>query len=207
MIHLYFGNGKGKTTAAVGLSLRYSGAAKPVVFSQFLKGGTTGELAHLERLEIPVFRQSKKMPFTFQMTDEQKAICAAEQKTIFDRASAEAVRRAPCLLVLDEIIDVLETGLLERAPVEDFLRQQKPAGEGVPSGGMAHEAAAGKAAAGKAEKAGRQKLGEGAALCEIVLTGHSAPDWLVQYADYVTEFKKIKHPYDEGTPARKGVEL
>lgn len=176
MIHLYFGNGKGKTTAAVGLSFRYSGAAKPVVFSQFLKGGSTGEIAQLERFEIPVFRQSKKMPFTFQMTDEQKSLCAAEQKSIFDSASAEAVRRTPCLFVLDEIIDALETGLLERAPVENFLRQQKPAGEG-------------------------------AAVCEIVLTGHSAPEWLLQYADYVTEFKKIKHPYDEGTPARRGVEF
>ncbi|MDR2491468.1 MAG: cob(I)yrinic acid a,c-diamide adenosyltransferase [Spirochaetaceae bacterium] len=175
MIHLYFGGGKGKTTAAVGLAVRYSGAAKPVVFSQFLKGGSTGELVQLERLEIPVFRQSKKMPFTFQMTAEQKTLCAAEQKAIFDKAAAEALRRAPCLLVLDEIIDVLEAGLLEQAPVEDFLRQQKPGGQ--------------------------------VAVCEMVLTGHSAPEWLVQYADYVTEFKKIKHPYDAGTPARKGVEF
>jgi cob(I)alamin adenosyltransferase len=115
------------------------------------------------------------MPFTFQMTAEQKELCAAEQKAIFNKASAAALLCTPCLLVMDEIIDVLVAGLLEQNPVEDFLYQQKHGPE--------------------------------AGLCEIVLTGHKAPQWLVEYADYVTEFKKIKHPYDTGTPARKGVEF
>lgn len=43
--------------------------------------------------------------------------------------------------------------------------------------------------------------------CEIVLTGRDAPIWLINRADYVSEIKKCKHPYDEGVQARVGIEF
>ena len=41
---------------------------------------------------------------------------------------------------------------------------------------------------------------------ELVLTGHSAPQWMTQKADYITEMKCVKHPYQSGLPAREGIE-
>ena len=54
MIHVYCGDGKGKTTAALGLILRHVGAGGRAVLAQFLKSAPTGELATLERLGVPV---------------------------------------------------------------------------------------------------------------------------------------------------------
>ena len=67
MKQLYYGNGKGKTTAALGLALRAAGMNVHIV--QFLKGSETGELHALERLEnITVSRPDKNYGFTFSMT-------------------------------------------------------------------------------------------------------------------------------------------
>ena len=50
LLHLYYGDGKGKTTAAMGLALRALGSGKKVVIVQFLKGGKSGEIPLLEQL-------------------------------------------------------------------------------------------------------------------------------------------------------------
>ncbi|MDR0539920.1 MAG: cob(I)yrinic acid a,c-diamide adenosyltransferase [Spirochaetaceae bacterium] len=180
MIHLYYGNGKGKTTAVCGLAVRFAAhvqagradSGAQVIFAQFLKGGVSGEVDSLRALGVRVVRQEKRYPFTFQMNQDEKTACAAEQARIFAAAAPKLPVAVPSLLVLDEIIDALETGMLERAPVELFLRAQGP------------------------ESA-----------LEIALTGHSAPDWLREYAAYITEFKKIRHPFDNGVKARAGIEF
>ena len=50
LIHLYCGDGKGKTSAAVGLAVRASGAGKRVIFTQFFKDGSSSEIESLKRL-------------------------------------------------------------------------------------------------------------------------------------------------------------
>ena len=73
LIHLYTGEGKGKTTAAVGLAVRAAGAGKRVMFLQFMKGRDTGELHALDQLPgIEILRSKKDFGFYFQMTEEQK---------------------------------------------------------------------------------------------------------------------------------------
>ena len=56
LLHLYYGDGKGKTTAAMGLALRAMGSGKRVVILQFLKGGKSGEVPLLEQLGAKVYR-------------------------------------------------------------------------------------------------------------------------------------------------------
>lgn len=75
LMHLYCGNGKGKTTAAVGLCIRAAGTGKRVLFSQFMKGQETGEVGILESVpNITVVRSKKEFPFYQNMTEEEK-IC------------------------------------------------------------------------------------------------------------------------------------
>lgn len=124
LIHLYWGEGKGKTTAAIGLALRALGAGRRVVIVQFLKGRQTGEIPLLEKLGAQVFRGKVGLKFSFQMGGEERA----ETKTL----QTENLRRAlelPCdLLVLDEACAAFEKDLVDR----ELLRQavlEKPAGQ------------------------------------------------------------------------------
>lgn len=73
LIHLYYGNGKGKTTAAMGLAVRALGCGRRVVIVQFLKGGATGELEPLQTLGATFYRGKAGQKFVFQMNEEEKA--------------------------------------------------------------------------------------------------------------------------------------
>ena len=73
LVHLYCGDGKGKTTAAIGLCVRAAGRGLRVLLVQFLKGNPTGELAILDKLEqVTVLRQTEQLGFTFRMNEQQK---------------------------------------------------------------------------------------------------------------------------------------
>jgi len=112
--HIYYGNGKGKTTAALGLAIRASGCGKKVVVILFLKDWKCGELASLALLpNVTVFYgKSAGSVFVRDMSDEQKA----ETKAIHDKNLADALdlqRNGKCdLLVLDEATDAYQLGVL-----------------------------------------------------------------------------------------------
>ncbi len=121
MIHLYCGDGKGKTTAAAGLALRACGNGQRVVFAQFLKGRETGEIAALKRLpEIIVLRGDFDTRFTFQMTAQERLqtaeLCSRLLSEAFQRAADEGAE----LLVLDEAVTACERGALP----SELLRKQ-----------------------------------------------------------------------------------
>lgn len=124
-IHLYTGCGKGKTTAAVGLTVRLIGRGGAVVFAQFLKGENSGERAVLAKLPgVDLLPVPGEIKFVFQMTSREKEACAQGAHGQFLRA-CEAAAHAD-LLVLDEILDAIETGMLAEDAVLDYLRH-KPA--------------------------------------------------------------------------------
>ena len=77
LLHLYYGDGKGKTTAAMGLALRAMGSGKRVVILQFLKGGKSGEVPLLEQLGAKVYRGKAGQKFVFQMNEAEKAAARA----------------------------------------------------------------------------------------------------------------------------------
>ena len=73
LLHLYYGDGKGKTTAAMGLALRMAGRGRPVVIAQFLKGADSGERPALARLpQVTLLPVPERVKFLFAMTEEER---------------------------------------------------------------------------------------------------------------------------------------
>lgn len=125
MIHIYEGNGKGKTTAAVGLSVRFAGNGGKVLFTQFLKRNDSGELAVLEQIEnICLLRCEKSFGFTFQMTPEERAEASAYYNTHLEKTLAEAVKSQTGLLVLDEVLDAYNSDMIKHPVLLNFLKEK-----------------------------------------------------------------------------------
>lgn len=162
MIHLITGDGKGKTSTAVGMSIRAAGHGWKVLFAQFLKDDRSGEINELRKLNITTLHAPKQFGFLYLMTELQKR----ETSKMCDEMVTQIIQSDADMIVLDEILHVLESGLIDRKRIESVLNKQ----------------------------------------CEIILTGASAPDWLIDKADYVSRFTKIKHPFDKGIEARIGIE-
>ena len=110
MRHLYWGNGKGKTTAAMGLALRALGHGRRVVIVQFLKDGTSGEIAPLRAAGAAVYA-CPNAKFTWLMDEADKA--AAREASA--RALGQALAEPFDLLVLDEACAALKSGILDEA--------------------------------------------------------------------------------------------
>lgn len=127
LIHLYHGEGKGKTTAAIGQAIRSAGAGMNVVFVQFLKGSDTSELSILNLIEnITVIRNSKDFGFLNTMSQEhKKELIHMHNSHIL--SAKELVYQNKCdILVLDEICAAYEYNVIDRALV-DTLIEKKPA--------------------------------------------------------------------------------
>lgn len=108
LVQIYYGDGKGKTTAAFGLAFRCAGWGRRVVIAQFLKSSPCGELTAAERFPtLTVLRSKGIHKFTFQMNDEEKAVVAENCRTLLRQAAELARAEEARLLVLDEVIDAL----------------------------------------------------------------------------------------------------
>lgn len=105
MIHVYHGDGKGKTTAAMGLALRMLAAGRRVVVVQFLKDGESGEARLLaEHFGVPVFAGKVSDKFTWSMTSEELAATCELHDGNLASALAEFEGAQEGLLVLDEAL-------------------------------------------------------------------------------------------------------
>ncbi len=165
LLHLYWGDGKGKTTAAMGLALRALGSGKRVVIVQFLKGGKSGEIPLLEQLGAKIYRGKAGQKFVFQMNDAEKAATRELQN-----ANLRAAQQEPAdLLILDEAGSAWELDMVDKELLKAVVLE-RPAEQ------------------------------------ECVLTAHGAPDWMLETADYSTEMKCHRHPYQKGIAAREGIE-
>lgn len=122
MIHVYHGDGKGKTTAAMGLALRMLAAGRRVVVVQFLKDGESGEVRLLgEHFGVPVFAGKASDKFTWSMTSEELAATRELHDGNLASALAELEGAQEGLLVLDEALDALSKGLVDEALVDRAL--------------------------------------------------------------------------------------
>lgn len=167
---LYYGYGKGKTTAALGLALRAAGADKKVMILQFIKARESSEHKSINKLSNIEIKARGKGFYKI-MGDKQP-------ETTHKRAAYHTLEEARKILlnkkhevvIFDEIIDTIQWKLLPEKEIIDLIKS-KP----------------------KAKT--------------LVLTGHIAPKNIVKLCDLVTEMKKIKHPYDKGTKAKKGIDF
>lgn len=123
LIHIYTGDGKGKTTAAVGLGVRACGQGMKVLMVQFLKGMPTGEMYSLKKLEpgFMLHRGTGTSKFIWQMTEEEKAQTAKEQRAIFEYA-VKAAESGECdMLIMDEVLGALSTGMIDNDSLLKFI--------------------------------------------------------------------------------------
>ena len=170
LIHIYCGDGKGKTTTGMGLCARAAGYGLRVLIYQFMKDNSTSERRLLSLSDnVTIVDGLAEEKFSFQMTPEEK-----EERRAYYAGQLKAVTRKACeehydVLFLDEVIYTIRAGLLDETLVLDFL-MKKPA------------------------------------RLEVILTGQEPSQALIEAADYVSEIRKVKHPFDRGIPARKGIE-
>lgn len=125
LIHIYCGDGKGKTTAAVGLAVRCAGRGNKVLLVQFLKSRDSGELYSLAKLpDIEVMRGKESKKFTFQMNEEEKHALLIEHNKMFERVLAKIKNGGYSLLILDEVIGALNAKVFEMPKIIEFLRHK-----------------------------------------------------------------------------------
>jgi len=166
-VQLYTGDGKGKTTASLGLILRALGQGLRPVVLQFMKSDPSwGEIVTLKRLGVPV-RQCGLDHWVFKGEASEEDLAAAAAG--FDEAQALVDGGEYDLVILDELVTAV---FFELVPVDRVLAMiaAKPAP------------------------------------VELVITGRRAPEELVAAADLVTEMRPVKHYYDAGVKARRGIE-
>ena len=171
LIHIYCGDGKGKTTAAMGLGIRAAGRDKKVLLTQFLKDNETGELNSIERLgkNFEILKGIPVKKFFKFMSKEEQEETKKEHENRFKKVIKKAIDENVDLLILDELIASTNLGLIQLDGVVEFLKN-KPVG------------------------------------LEVVLTGRNPNDKLIELADYVSEIKAVKHPYERGINSRIGIE-
>lgn len=172
LIVVYTGDGKGKTTAALGTVVRAVGYGLRVYMLQFIKGSWHyGELDGAKLL-APLFTLERMGKGFYKIVDDKlpeeehrRAALAAA-----DRAMAVLRSGEYDIVILDELNVAVKTGLL---PVEKALEiiDAKPA------------------------------------TCHLIITGRGAHDKVIERADVVTEMREIKHPYQKGQLARKGIDF
>ena len=128
LIHIYCGDGKGKTTACIGLAVRAAGRDFKVLLTQFLKGSPSGELMSLAKIpNIEVLRGKICTKFTFQMTPEEKAETLAGHLELFAKIEEKIKNEQIDMLILDEMMAAVNTGLFPLDRLIKFLKN-KPAG-------------------------------------------------------------------------------
>lgn len=171
-IHIYSGSGKGKTSAAIGLALRSAAYGKKIAIIQFLKGGGSGEISFIKSLgydNLKVYNFEKERDFYCCLDEAERA----EQKEEIGNAvnfAFELAKNKIDLLVLDEVIDAVNLGIISKETIIELINLCKNK-------------------------------------TELVLTGRNPDKTISDLADYHSEIMMLKHPFNNGTAAREGIEF
>lgn len=168
LVQVYTGNGKGKTTASLGLAFRASGCGLKTIVVQFLKPSEEyGE--QIAARETGLF-EIISLGLDHMGTDVPREEDIRLAKEALSRLSEILSSGEYDLVIADEINVAMSWELLAPSEVIEVLEKRAPN-------------------------------------TEVVLTGRGAPEEIKDYADLVTEMKLIKHPFDRGVGARRGIEF
>lgn len=119
MVHIYCGDGKGKTTAAIGLAVRAAGFGMKVLVAQFFKDGSSSEFEVLHGVKnITCHHVSEKFGFYFFMKPEEKEHCKEVYHTFFEDLTKIAADYD--MIVLDEIISTSNCGIVAAEEIIAF---------------------------------------------------------------------------------------
>ena len=170
LLHIYCGDGKGKTTAAAGLAVRAAGRGMRVLIARFLKTEDSGEVRSLRQIPgIEVLPVEKDFGFFGTLGEAEKQ----EMQKMYDRLWRTLTEKAKSgtydMLVIDEFMAAYRYGLIDHKEAVAFLKE-RPAG------------------------------------LEVVLTGRDPAKEILALADYISEIRCIRHPFERGIPAREGIE-
>src|SRR5512139_635051 len=166
-IHVYTGDGKGKTTAAIGLAVRAAGAGLRVFIAQFMKRGDYSEIEGLRQLADRITVEQFGTGRFVRGAPDAAELAAA--RTGLERVRAVLAAGAHDLVVLDEANVAAAVGVIPTAELLALL-DLRPEGT------------------------------------EVVLTGRSAPAELLERAELITEMQAVRHYFQAGVAARKGIE-
>ena len=163
------GDGKGKTTAALGVLLRAWGRDMRVGGVQFFKheNASFGEIKAAKQMGFELTPMGDGFTWTSRDMDETRAKALHGWHVAQDKI----INGNYDVFLLDEFTYVLSFGWLDANDVVAWLRANKPA------------------------------------TLHLIITGRNAPQALIDYADLVTEMKRIKHPFDHGIKAQPGIEF
>lgn len=172
LIHVYTGDGKGKTTAAIGQAIRAAGYGKKVYMFQLLKGRFSGEVESLKNIkEIKFVRvNSESTKFYYQMNEKEKKELRKKTQSIWASFIEEVIKSEYEIIIIDELMGAISNKLIDLGQVIELINKKSAAQE-------------------------------------LIMTGRNSPCELTELADYVTEMRMIKHPYQNGIPPRKGIEF
>lgn len=173
MFIIFTGNGKGKTTAAIGQALRAIGNGSCVLMVEFIKGpwlsgedeSAKGLSPHFKIVKMGrgfVHESNTKISFA-------EHVEAAKHALLY--AAKEALTKKWDILILDEVWNALDLNLLTPKMICSFITAARPYVD------------------------------------HIIMTGRNCPKEFIDLADLVTEMKEVKHPFNSGVSAQKGVEF
>ncbi|MHB8104115.1 MAG: cob(I)yrinic acid a,c-diamide adenosyltransferase [Dehalococcoidales bacterium] len=169
LVQIFTGDGKGKTTAALGTVLRAAGHGLKISVIFFIKGRSSqGEYKTLRtfaNVRVTAFGSSRFIDNNENVKPTEKA----QAKAVLAAARKDITGGKYDLVVLDEINCACFFGLIKTEEIIQLIKDKPP-----------H--------------------------VELILTGRHAAKQLIEIADLVTEMVKIKHPFDKGIEARKGIE-
>ena len=168
LVSVYYGNGKGKTSSAIGVAVRAAGYGLRVLFVQFMKGderyGEQVFFAENEHVHVHKYGPEWFVDMN-NVTEEEKQPSRDALAFVRDQMAAGNYD----VIIMDEINVAARWKLIETQDVVDLIKAKPYA-------------------------------------VELILTGRYAPAEFRDLADYVTEFKEEKHPYQRGIIARKGID-
>ena len=124
-VHIYCGDGKGKTSAALGLAVRAAGRGRKVLIVRFLKREDSGEVPALRIIPgIKVIACDQEFGFVFRMSDKERAEAAKYYQQQFEKACKDAIRENYDVLILDEILAACNYGMVQEKDVIHFLKNR-----------------------------------------------------------------------------------